>query len=182
MISSSEPVADHATCKIPRKPRTVQRIRSKATSLAELIASREGKRVRDCEDERNDCRMLAFQFTGLTFLNLAQPSTAHLYPIQVAKPLFLCPQEKNALTDQRQPNKLQPNQRKHRQHNPQHRLHIQRHPKEPSIRRILLPGLWIRALKHPAPVTRCAVDLVPPAQPDEAPPGDVLEVVEVDCE
>lgn len=28
-------------------------------------------------------------------------------------------------------------------------------------------------------VPRAGVDLVPPAQPDEAPPGDVLQVVEI---
>lgn len=42
--------------------------------------------------------------------------------------------------------------------------------------------LGVRALKHPFRVSGCGIDFVPPAQPDEAPPGDVLEVVEVDCE
>jgi len=89
---------------------------------------------------------------------------------------------RKALTNQRQPNKLKPNQRKHRQHHPQHGLHIQRHPKEALVRRILLPAFRVRGFKHPAPVARRAVDLVPPAQTDEPSACDVLEVVEVDGE
>ena len=37
-------------------------------------------------------------------------------------------------------------------------------------------------LKHPVRVARRGVDFVPPAQPDEAAAGDVLEVVEVQGE
>jgi hypothetical protein len=86
------------------------------------------------------------------------------------------------LTNQRQPNEFQPNQRKHGQHNPQYRLYIERHPKEAFVCRILLPRLWIRALKHPAPITRGAIDFVPPAQANKAPARNVLEIVEIDSE
>jgi hypothetical protein len=86
------------------------------------------------------------------------------------------------LTNQSQPNKLKANQRDHRQQNPQYGLRIQRDPEEPLIRRIDLSYARVRALKHPAAVPRCTVDLVPPAQPDEAPPRNVLQVVEIGCE
>jgi hypothetical protein len=56
---SSEPATDHAARKISRKPRSIQRIRSKATSLAKLVASRESKGIRNRKDERNDCMVLA---------------------------------------------------------------------------------------------------------------------------
>jgi hypothetical protein len=92
-------------------------------------------------------------------------------------------ERKSTHTNKRQPDKLKANQRHNCQQHPQHRLRIQRQPKEALIRRInLAPRLWIQALEYPAPVPCVDVDFVPPAQPDEAPPRDVLEVVEVDCE
>jgi hypothetical protein len=155
--SSPKPAAHQATCKIPRETRSIHGIRSKATSLAELVASRKGKRVRDGEDERNNCQNVSFSCSSIPFLKLQ-------------------------LTNQCKPNELQPNQRENGQHNPQHRLHIECHPEEALVGRILLSGLWVRRLKHPAPIACCAVDLIPPAQSDQAPSSNVLEVVEVDGE
>lgn len=58
-------------------------------------------------------------------------------------------------------------------------MHIQRHPKEPTIRRIDLLRARLRALKDPLRIARRRIDLVPPAQPHEAAPSDVFQVVEV---
>jgi hypothetical protein len=155
--SSPEPAADHTARKVSRDSRSIHSIRSKAASLAELVASRKSKRIRDGEDERNNC-----QRVSLTYSTIPLPTLQ--------------------LTNQRQPNELEPNQRKDGQDNPEHRLRIQSQPKEALVCRILLPALWIRRLKHPAPITRGAINLVPPAQSDQAPSSNVLEVVEVDGE
>jgi hypothetical protein len=155
LSSSPEPAAHKAARNISCQTRSIHGIRSKATRLAELVASRKGKRIRNSKDERNHCRHISFAYTVM-------------FPLTLQR------------TDQRQPNRLQ--QREKGQHNPQHRLHIQRHPEEALVRHILLPALGIRRLKNPAPVARCAVHLVPPAQSDQAPSGNVLEVVEVDGE
>jgi len=86
------------------------------------------------------------------------------------------------LTNKRQPDRLHTSQRHYCQYNPEYGLRIQRQPEETLIRRINVPRLWIRRLEYPAPVARLAVCLVPPAQPDQPPARNVLEVVEVDGE
>jgi hypothetical protein len=86
------------------------------------------------------------------------------------------------LTNQSQPNKLQPNQGENGQHYPQHRLDIKCHPKETFVRSILLPSLWVCRFEDPASIPRGTVDFVPPAQANEASTGDVFEVVEVNGE
>lgn len=63
--SSPEPAADDATGKISRQPRSVHSIGREATRLAELVASREGQRIRDGEDKRNHWLPLAFDPTPL---------------------------------------------------------------------------------------------------------------------
>lgn len=83
------------------------------------------------------------------------------------------------LTNKRQPQKLEPDNGQNRHQDPPHRLDVQRQPEEPAVRRIDLPRAGLQALKHPLRLARRRVDLVPPPQPDEAPPGNVLEVVEV---
>jgi hypothetical protein len=125
--------------------------------MAELVASRKSKRIRDGEDERNNCQPVSLAYSAI--------------PVPTLQ-----------LTNQRQPNELEPNQRKDGQDNPEHRLCIQGQPEEALVCCILLPALWVRRLKHPAPIARGAVHLVPPAQSDQAPSSDVLEVVEVDGE
>lgn len=140
----------------------------------------------------------------LAWLNLSHRENARVFVIVRTSAITRCPpsalslsllppkptlpipskEKKNRtqLTDKRQPNRLQTNHRNHSKHNPQHGLGIQRKPKEALIRRIDVARLRVRALKDPAPVARRAVDFVPPAQADEAPARNVLEVVEVDCE
>lgn len=83
------------------------------------------------------------------------------------------------LTHKRQPNELQPEQGHDRKYDPNHGLHIQRHPKESLISSILFPRIWIRAFKNPAPISCTCVHFIPPAQSNEAPTSDVLQVIEV---
>ncbi|KAK3208580.1 hypothetical protein GRF29_77g1131578 [Pseudopithomyces chartarum] len=83
------------------------------------------------------------------------------------------------LTNQRQPDELEAHQGHDGEQDPQHGLGIQGNPEEALVGRILVPAALLGALKHPAAVARRGVDLVPPAQSDEAAAGDVLEVVEV---
>jgi hypothetical protein len=154
-VSSPEPAAHKTARNVSRETRSIHGIRSKATRLAELVASRKSKRVRNGKDEGNHCRRVSSPCSASCLVTLQH-------------------------TNQCQPNGLQ--QCKKGQHNPQHGLHIQRHPEEALVRRILLAALGVRGLKHPAPVARRAVHLVPPAQSDQAPAGNVLEVVEVDGE
>lgn len=86
---------------------------------------------------------------------------------------------REALTDQRQPDEHEAHQRQHRQRHPQQRLDVVGQPEETAVGGVdgLCAGL--AALKDPFRVTRRRVHLVPPAQADEAAPGDVFQVVEV---
>ena len=134
---------------------------------------------------------IAFEANPVAWLNLSQReyasalvsvrTSAITTTSQQSTPQWppISPHPGPKLTNKRQPNKLKARQRNHSQQNPQHRLRIQRNPKEPLIRRIDHPHSRIRALKHPPTIPRRPIDLVPPAQPDEAPSRDVLEVVEV---
>jgi hypothetical protein len=149
--------------------------------LTKLVASRESERIRDGENERDNYNILLAMFLNPN-PNPAMPhcSTRLSKPQSQPHPQIKTkPQKTKKLTNKRQPNKLQTRQRHDRQKHPQHRLRIQRNPKEALIRRIDLPHLRIRALKHPSAVPRARIHLVPPAQADEPPPRDVLEVVEV---
>jgi hypothetical protein len=65
LATSSEPVADHATCEVPRETGAVYSVRSKATSLAELVTAGESKRIRDGKYECDDCFMLALHSTRI---------------------------------------------------------------------------------------------------------------------
>jgi hypothetical protein len=128
--------------------------------MAKLIAPRKSQRIRNRKHERND-------YTGTALALFPFPNPPAL------------PTPRAVLTNKRQPNKLQANQRQHSEQHPQHGLRVQRDPEEALIRRIQLPRLRVRALEHPPPIPCCGVDFVPPPQADESPPGDVLEVVEV---
>lgn len=92
------------------------------------------------------------------------------------------------LTDQAQPNWiLKSYNGKNGQADPKCRLRIQRQPEESLIREILRSGpagvpAAVLGFKHPMRVPRRGVDFVPPPQPDEAPPGDVFQVVEIGSE
>lgn len=83
------------------------------------------------------------------------------------------------LTDERQPQELQAHQRQNGHQYPQHGLQVQRQPEEAAVGRVDDLGAGLAALKHPLRVTRLGVDFIPPAEPDEAAAGNVLEVVEV---
>ncbi|KFY05729.1 hypothetical protein V492_08333 [Pseudogymnoascus sp. VKM F-4246] len=88
-------------------------------------------------------------------------------------------EDRRQLTNKRQPNKLKPHHRQHRQRHPKTRLRIHSQPKKPTIRRIHHLRRRIRTLKHPLAIPRRHINFVPPPQTDETPPSDVLEVVEV---
>lgn len=87
------------------------------------------------------------------------------------------------LTNKRQPDELQLDQRHNRQRHPQRRLRVQRQPEEPLVRRIHeLPARLVRlrrALKYPVRVAGLGVDFVPPSEAYQASARDVLQVVEV---
>lgn len=87
--------------------------------------------------------------------------------------------EHKELTHERQPDELEADERNDRQQNPQHGLRVQRDPEEALVRRVDVADRGIRTLKDPAAVARGGVNLVPPAQADEAAARNVLEVVEV---
>lgn len=92
------------------------------------------------------------------------------------------PSIKGKLTNHAQPHKPEPQHCQHRQSDPQRRLHVQRQPEKPTvglIRSAAAAGARVRALKDPGRVAGGGVDLVPPAQADEAAASDVFEVVEV---
>lgn len=82
-------------------------------------------------------------------------------------------------TNERQPQELQLDQGKNKHEHPQHWLDVEGEPEEAAVGRgdDLCPRL--AALKDPVRVARLGVDLVPPAQADEAAARNVLEVVEV---
>ena len=85
----------------------------------------------------------------------------------------------DVLTNKRQPNKLQTNQRNNSKHDPQHRLCIQRQPEEPLICRIDISCLRVRRFKHPSSISGISIGFVPPSQPYQPSTRDVFEVVEV---
>lgn len=88
-------------------------------------------------------------------------------------------EERVKLTNKRQPHKVQPHNHQHRHHHPQHRLQVHGEPEEARVGRVDRLGARLAALKHPLRVARLGVHLVPPAEADEPPPGNVLAVVEV---
>jgi hypothetical protein len=49
-----EEIAHHATRKIPRQSRTIQRPRRKSTRLAKLVAPRERQGIRNRQNKRNN--------------------------------------------------------------------------------------------------------------------------------
>lgn len=82
-------------------------------------------------------------------------------------------------TDERQPHELKSHQRQDGQRHPQDGLGVDGEPEEAAVGRVDLARGRVAALEDPAAVARRGVDLVPPAQADQSPPGDVLQVVEV---
>ena len=134
---------------------------------------------------------IAFDAKPLAWLNLSHLEKASVFVIVRTSAMTVhtlalvhdnLPSGGFGLTNKRQPNKLQTDQRQNCKQNPQHGLRIQRNPEEALVRRIHLPRLRVRRLKHPPPVARLRVDFVPPAQPDESAAGNVLQIVEVDGE
>jgi hypothetical protein len=126
-------------------------------------------------------------------VNLAKEESEHHF---LALPLFfllspgfpvVCPFNsfffssllKELLTNKRQPDKHEAHQRQHRQRDPKQRLDIVCKPEKAAVGSVdgLCAGL--AAFKHPLGIAARWVDLVPPAQADEAAPCNVLKVVEV---
>ena len=151
--SPREPIAHHPARKVPRQPRPIHGIRRETRSMAKLVAPRVRKRIRERQNKRNRYSQSAFPPCPPTL--------------------------KSLLTNQREPDELEAHERHDGEQDPQHGLRVQGNPEEALVRRVLLPAAFLGALKHPAAVARGGVDLVPPAQADEAAPGNVLEVVEV---
>lgn len=88
-------------------------------------------------------------------------------------------ESRETLTNKRQPDELEPDQGQDGQGDPEQGLGVHGEPEEAAVGGVDDLGAGLAALKDPVAVARGRVDLVPPAQADEAPPRDVLEVVEV---
>ena len=86
------------------------------------------------------------------------------------------------LTNNAQPPPLQPHDINHSHSNPQRRLGIQRQPKEPAVRLVLVLLSAFLALENPCAIAGGGIDFVPPAEADETAAGDVFQVVEIDGE
>lgn len=103
----------------------------------------------------------------------------HLLPFSV----FLFADENGCfgaqLTDEGQPHKLEAHQGQDGEGDPENGLGVDGEPEEAAVGGVDDSGVGVAALEDPAAVARGRVDLVPPAQPDQPPSGDVLEVVEV---
>jgi len=82
-------------------------------------------------------------------------------------------------TNKRKPYKLEAEQRDNGEHDPQQWLGVDGEPEEAAVGGVDDLGSRLAALKYPLRVARRRVDLVPPSQTDQPPPGNVLEVVEV---
>jgi hypothetical protein len=164
-LSRPQPT-NQPTSNIPRQIAGPKRTRCQIRSLAKLITPGERNGIRNRENQGNHCTPIS--------LTISSPYPSNLREIQ--------------LTNKRQPKQRQLHKTNqldnghNPQEDPQCRLRIQRQPKESLIRRIDLARVGVRALENPFRVSGCGIDFVPPAEPDEAPPGDVLEVVEVDRE
>jgi antitoxin (DNA-binding transcriptional repressor) of toxin-antitoxin stability system len=87
--------------------------------------------------------------------------------------------EKSQLTDKRQPLEPDIDDGDEGEGEPQRGLRVQRQPEEAGVGRVDDLGAGLAALEDPLAVARREVDLVPPPQPYEPAPCDVLEVVEV---
>jgi hypothetical protein len=85
-------------------------------------------------------------------------------------------------TNKGQPDELKLDNGHDCQPNPQEWLHIKRHPEEPAVCGIDGLGRWITALEYPFGIARLRINLVPPAEADQATSSNVLEVVEIGCQ
>ena len=83
------------------------------------------------------------------------------------------------LTNKRQPHELETNDGEYGEGDPEDRLTVDGEPEEATIGRVDGLGAGLAALEDPVAVAGGRVDLIPPAQTDEASTGDVLQVVEV---
>lgn len=82
-------------------------------------------------------------------------------------------------TDERQPQELEADNGEDGQEDPEDGLDVQAEPEEARVGGVDDLGSRLAALKHPLGVARGRVDLVPPAEADEAAARNVLEVVKV---
>lgn len=82
-------------------------------------------------------------------------------------------------TDEGQPQELQAHQGQDGHGDPEDGLDVEGEPEEARVGRVDDARARVATLKDPLRVARLRVHLVPPAQADEAPPGNILEVVEV---
>lgn len=83
------------------------------------------------------------------------------------------------ITNERQPNKPQPDHGQNRQDNPKAWLRIKRQPEEPLICLVLRPRSLLRRLKHPFRIPRGGINFVPPSQTYKPATGNVFQIVEV---
>lgn len=83
------------------------------------------------------------------------------------------------LTNKRQPQELQPHERKYGEQKPQNRLDVEREPEEATVGWVDRLSARLAALEDPLGVARLHVHLVPPPQSHESTAGNVLEIVEV---
>ena len=86
------------------------------------------------------------------------------------------------LTNKRQPHKLETNDGEDGEGDPEDGLAVDGEPEEAAVGGVDGLGAGFAALEDPVAVAGGGVDLVPPAQTNEASAGNVLQVVEVGCE
>jgi hypothetical protein len=140
-VPLSEETTQHSTTKIARKPTSRKCAGSNIRSLAELVAARKGKCIRNSKHNRNNCTP--------TNISISTP--------------FSQPHGKQQLTNQTQPNKMQSEDGNNPQSHPTNRLRIQRQPKESFVCSVDLSGFWVCRLENPVAVARLCVYFVPPA-------------------
>jgi hypothetical protein len=87
----------------------------------------------------------------------------------------------STLTHNNQPDRIQqPDQGQRSQRHPERRRDVHAQPEEALVGRIDDAGPGLRGLEHPVRIARRGVDLVPPAQANQAAAGDVLQIVEIE--
>ena len=108
----------HPSSKTPRDPTRIHRTRSQIRRLAEPIAPRESKRIRDCQDQRDSCKCQR---------RAAPPLAIHSGTANRSR------SRRKRLTVQTQPDgTFQPHEREDGQADPQTGLRVQCQPEEPK--------------------------------------------------
>jgi hypothetical protein len=127
----SEETSKHSATTIARKTTGREGTGCDIRSLAELVATRKGKGIRNSQHDGNNC---------------SQTTLAKNIPLST----FSISKQH---TNQTQPDKMQSENGNNTQSHPTNRLRIQRQPKESFVCSIYLSSLWICRLKDPVPIS-----------------------------